>query len=116
MLPRSRDFFVRDPPSPTFVLGSIPRNGGVIMAQWEVTREKLELFPHPNPAVERLELGRAGQYQVVVGKGTFVDGSTIIFVPEKSVLPDQIADEGDRRKYLVGPQKNRVKAIQLQKE
>lgn len=86
------------------------------MAQWKVTREQLELFPHPNPAVERLELGKAGQYQVVVGKGTFTSGSTIIFVPEKSVLPDAIADEGDRRKYLVGPQKNRVKAIQLQKE
>jgi RNA ligase (TIGR02306 family) len=86
------------------------------MAQWKVTRERLELFPHPNPAVERLELGKAGQYQVVVGKGTFKSGSTIIFVPEKSVLPDAIADEGDRRKYLVGPNKNRVKAIQLQKE
>ncbi|MDB5321237.1 MAG: hypothetical protein JWN40_2868 [Phycisphaerales bacterium] len=86
------------------------------MAQWKVTREQLELFPHPNPAVERLELGKAGQYQVVVGKGAFQSGSTIIFVPEKSVLPDAIADEEDRRKYLVGPQKNRVKAIQLQKE
>jgi RNA ligase (TIGR02306 family) len=86
------------------------------MAQWKVTREQLELFPHPNPAVERLEIGKAGQYQVVVGKGTFRSGSTIIFVPEKSVLPDAIADEGDRRKYLVGPLKNRVKAIQLQKE
>ena len=86
------------------------------MAQWKVTREKLELFPHPNPAVERLELGKAGQYQVVVGKGAFTSGSTIIFVPEKSILPDAIADEEDRRKYLVGPDKNRVKAIQLQKE
>ena len=86
------------------------------MAQWKVTREKLEIFPHPNPAVERLELGKAGQYQVVIGKGAFASGSTIIFVPEKSVLPDVIADEEDRRKYLVGPEKNRVKAIQLQKE
>ena len=86
------------------------------MAQWKVTRERLELFPHPNPAVERLELGKAGQYQVVVGKGAFVNGGTIIFVPEKSILPDAIADEEDRRKYLVGPEKNRVKAIQLQKE
>jgi RNA ligase (TIGR02306 family) len=86
------------------------------MAQWKVTRERLELFPHPNPAVERLELGKAGQYQVVVAKGSFANAATIIFVPEKSVLPDAIADQGDRRKYLVGPLKNRVKAIQLQKE
>jgi RNA ligase (TIGR02306 family) len=86
------------------------------MAQWKVTREKLELFPHPDPAVLRLELGKAGQYQVVVGKGLFQNGSTIIFVPEKSILPDAIADDGDRRKHLVGDQKNRVKAITLQKE
>lgn len=86
------------------------------MAQWKVTREQIQIFPHPNPEVLRLELGKCGQYQVVVGKGIFKDGSTIIFVPEKSVLPDSIADEGDRRKYLIGTEKNRVKALVMQKE
>jgi len=86
------------------------------MAQWKVTREKIQLFPHPNPEVLRLELGKVGQYQVVVGKGIFKNESIVIFVPEKSVLPDAIADEGDRRKYLVGPEKNRVKALVMQKE
>jgi RNA ligase (TIGR02306 family) len=86
------------------------------MAQWKVTREQIEIFPHPNPEVLRLELGKAGQYQVVVGKGIFQNGSTIIFVPEKSVLPDSIADEGDRRKHLTGTNKNRVKSMVMQKE
>jgi RNA ligase (TIGR02306 family) len=86
------------------------------MANWCVTREKIQILPHPNPAVERLELGKVGQYQVVVGKGIFQDGTVVIFVPEKSILPDSIADDGDRRKYLVGENKNRVKAIQMQKE
>lgn len=86
------------------------------MAVWRVTRERIQLFPHPNPLVERLELGRLGQYQVVVGKGIFKDGSIVIFVPEKSVLPDNIADEGDRRKYLAGSKQDRIKCHVMQKE
>src|SRR5665213_655341 len=86
------------------------------MADWKVTRDSIQIFPHPDPRVLRLELGKVGQYQVVVGKGIFKDNTTVIFVPEKSVLPDVIADEGDRRKYLVGTEKNRVKALQMQKE
>jgi RNA ligase (TIGR02306 family) len=86
------------------------------MAQWKVTREEIKIFPHPNPQVERLELGKVGQYQVVVQKGLYQSGTTVIFVPEKSILPDAIADVGERRKYLTGTEKNKVKALVMQKE
>jgi RNA ligase (TIGR02306 family) len=86
------------------------------MADWKVTREQIKLIPHPDKEVQRLELGIVGQYQVVVGKGIFKDGTTVIFAPDKSILPDSIANEGDRRKYLVGQEKNRVKAIKLRGE
>jgi RNA ligase (TIGR02306 family) len=86
------------------------------MADWKIFRDKIKLIPHPDPAVERLELGIVGGFQVVVGKGIFKDGTVVIFAPDKSLLPNEIADEGDRRKYLVGPQQNRVKAIKLRNE
>jgi RNA ligase (TIGR02306 family) len=86
------------------------------MATWKVSREQMELFPHPKKDVEKLELGRLGDYQVVVGKGIFKNGQSVIFVPSRSILPDNIADEGDRRKYLTGQLKNKVKSIRLQGE
>jgi RNA ligase (TIGR02306 family) len=86
------------------------------MADWKIFRDKIKLIPHPDPAVERLELGIIGGFQVVVGKGIFKDGTVVIFAPDKSLLPNEIADEGDRRKYLVGPEQNRVKAIKLRNE
>lgn len=31
------------------------------MADWKVSREVIEIFPHPNPEIVGLELGRVGQ-------------------------------------------------------
>src|SRR5689334_18187949 len=84
------------------------------MADWKVSREAIELFPHPD--AEKLELGKVGQYQVVVGKGMYKNGDSVIFAPDKSLLPDEIADKDDIRKYLSGSNKDRVKAIKLRGE
>jgi RNA ligase (TIGR02306 family) len=81
---------------------------------WKVSKEQIKLFPHPN--AEKLELGRLGDFQVVVQKGLYKDGDTVIFLPDKSVLPDAIAGQGDMRKYLVGEFKNRIKAVKLRQE
>lgn len=86
------------------------------MAEWKVAREEVVILPFPKEGVDRLELARLGNRQAVVQKGKFKTGDVVIFVPEKSLLPDVIADEGDRRKYLVGTLKNRVKAVRLQGE
>ena len=39
------------------------------MAEFKVSAERVELFPHPN--AERLEIARAGEFGFVVGKGQY---------------------------------------------
>ena len=79
------------------------------MSNFKVSKEKIALFVHPN--AEKLELGRVGSYQVVVQKGLYQDGDEVIFAPEKSVLTGQLKSEYEQ--YLVGPNKDRVKAVRL---
>lgn len=79
------------------------------MSNFKVSKEKIALFTHPN--AEKLELGRVGSYQVVVQKGLYKDGDEVIFAPEKSVLTGQLKSEYEQ--YLVGPNKDRVKAVRL---
>lgn len=82
------------------------------MSQWKVSKEKIEVFTHPN--AELLVLGKVGSYQIVVQKGLYNDGDEVIFAPEKSVLTGEIKSEFE--KYLAGPDKNRVKAVRLRGE
>lgn len=82
------------------------------MAEWKVSREPVVVKPHYN--ADALELAQVGDYQLVVKKGEFTTGDVVLFVPEKSVLPDNIAEPF--RDYLVGPDKNRVKSIRLRGE
>ena len=82
------------------------------MSNWKVSKQRIALFPHPN--AEKLELGKVGTYQVVVQKGLYQDGDEVVFVPEKSVLTGVLLSEFAN--YLVGPEKNRVKAIALRGE
>lgn len=84
------------------------------MSTWKVSVEEIKLFPHPNPEVERMELGKLGSYQVVVEKGLHQDGAAVVFIPEKSVLPDYIKKEFEN--YLAGPNKDRVKSVRLKGE
>jgi hypothetical protein len=53
------------------------------MSNWKISKEKIEVFTHPN--AELLVLGKVGSYQVVVQKGLYNDGDEVIFAPEKSV-------------------------------
>jgi RNA ligase (TIGR02306 family) len=82
------------------------------MSQWKVSKEKIELFVHPN--ADALEIGKVGTYQVVVQKGLYKDGDEVVFAPEKSVLTGDIKAEFE--KYLSGTEKNRVKAVRLRGE
>lgn len=82
------------------------------MSNFKVSKEKISLFTHPN--ADALMLGRVGSYQVVVQKGLYNDGDEVVFAPEKSVLTGQIKSEFE--KYLVGPNKDRVKAVRLRGE
>lgn len=82
------------------------------MSNWKVSKEKIALFTHPN--ADSLELGKVGSYQVVVQKGLYKDEDEVVFAPEKSVLTGDIKAEFE--KYLVGPGKDRVKAVRLRGE
>lgn len=82
------------------------------MADWKVSKEQIKLFEHPN--ADKMQLGRVGDYQVCVQKGVYKDGDIVLFFPEKSLLPDRLAEP--YRKYLAGSDKNRVKAARLRGE
>ena len=82
------------------------------MAQWQVVRDKIQLFPHPN--ADSLQLGKVGQFQVVVQKGLYEDGDEVLFAPRHSILPDYLAE--GFRSYLKGKEKNRVGSVRLRGE
>ena len=47
------------------------------MSNWKVSKEKIELFVHPD--AESIEIGKVGSYQVVVQKGLYNNGDEVIF-------------------------------------
>lgn len=84
------------------------------MATFEVTIEKIEIFPHPN--ADKLELARVGLYNVVVGKGQFQSGDSVLYVPEYAVLPEPIITALGLTGKLAGSKNDRVKPIKLRGE
>jgi RNA ligase (TIGR02306 family) len=82
------------------------------MSNWKVSKQEIELFSHPE--ADTLQLAKIGTYQVVIKKDQYKTGDIVIFAPEKSMLTGAI-EEGFKP-YLVGPNKNRVKAIRLRGE
>ena len=82
------------------------------MSNFKVSKEKIELFSHPN--ADNLQIGKIGSYQVIVKLGDYKDGDEIVFAPEKSILSGELKSEWE--KYLVGPNKDRVKGIRLRGE
>lgn len=84
----------------------------IIMSTFKVSKQKIELFVHPN--ADALQIGKVGSYQVVVQKGLYQDGDVVVFAPEKSILTGAIRENFE--KYLVGPNQDRVKAVRLRGE
>ena len=67
--------------------------------------------PHPN--ADRLELAVVGNYRVIVRKGEFRAGDLVAYIPEASVLPDELVERLDIRAYLAGTRHDRVHAARL---
>lgn len=82
------------------------------MATWKVIKGRAEVFPHPN--ADKLEIVKVDKFQAIAQKGLYQNGDEVIFAPEKSILPDILA-EGFRN-YLKGPEANRVGSIKLRGE
>jgi RNA ligase (TIGR02306 family) len=78
---------------------------------------KVEIKPHPN--ADAIEIAQVGDYQSIVKKGQFVDGELGVYIPEQSLLPDDLLrlmgfwDELNQKGTLSGWHGNRVKAIKL---
>src|SRR6185312_807199 len=80
------------------------------MSSFEVKIHRIKVEAHPN--ADRLEIGRiVGQdYQFIVGKGQFTDGSLFVYIPEAAIVPDWLLEEMGLVGKLNGLAKNRVKA------
>ncbi|MFD0850638.1 RNA ligase (ATP), partial [Actinomadura adrarensis] len=84
------------------------------MSTLRVTAERLTIHPHGN--ADALELAQVGLYRAVVGKGQFQSGDWALYIPEGSVLPDELIAELGLDGKLAGSKKNRVKAVRLRGE
>ncbi len=88
------------------------------MSQRQVIKAKVKLFPHPN--AEKLELCKVGPFQLVVQKGLYQGGDTVIVAPEKAVLPPHLAQHYTNTdtgvSYLRGENHDRVGIIRLRGE
>jgi len=88
------------------------------MSEWKVIADQIEIFPHPN--ADKMELGRVGSFQVVVGKGLYKTGDLVVFAPKRSILPADLrkffVNEETGKSYLRGPNEDRVGAIRLRGE
>lgn len=82
------------------------------MARFDVVVRALDAVePHPN--ADRLELAAIGGYRAVVGKGQFEAGELVAYIPEASVLPEDLIEQMGLHGKLAGPQHNRVHAVRL---
>ncbi len=94
-----------------FKLGVFFSNG-MTMASFDVRVCTLDAVePHPN--ADRLELAVVGGYRAVVGKGQFVAGEAVAYLPEAAVLPPDLIEALGLTGKLAGPQANRVHAVRL---
>jgi RNA ligase (TIGR02306 family) len=82
------------------------------MAIWKVATYEAVVLKHE--AADALEILKLGGFQCVVAKGAYSSGQKLVFAPEKSVLPDALAEPF--RKYLAGVNKDRVKSVRLRGE
>lgn len=78
---------------------------------------RVRIEPHPN--ADAIEIARVGDYQSIVKKGQFEDGSLAIYIPEQAVLPEWLLkamnfwDAEKNKGSLSGSLGNRVRAIKL---
>jgi RNA ligase (TIGR02306 family) len=70
-----------------------------------------QIRPHPN--ADRLEIAEILGWQVVVGKGTYQPGDSVIYVPPDAVVPAEWADRWGVAKYLSN---GRVRCARLRGE
>lgn len=81
------------------------------MSDFQAPIVKLEIREHPN--AHSLEIAKIDGYECIVGKGEFRSGDLAVYIPEQSVLPQELIERLGLVDKLSGSAKNRVKAIKL---
>ncbi|MFD8080216.1 RNA ligase (ATP) [Kitasatospora sp. NPDC059722] len=84
------------------------------MSTLRVTAEKLVVLEHPN--ADALELAQVGLYRAVVAKGVYRTGDYAVYIPEQSVLPEELIAELGLTGKLAGSKADRVRAVRLRGE
>lgn len=81
------------------------------MASFEVNVKTIEVLNHPN--ADKLDLAKVDGYMSIIPKNKYKTGDKVVYIPEQSIVPDNIIKELGLEGKLAGKQKNRVKAIKL---
>ena len=81
------------------------------MSTFTVIVERVLIYCHPQ--ADRLEIAQVGDYQSVVGKGTFQTNDLVAYIPEQALVPQNLLAEMGLEGRLAGKDKNRVKAVRL---
>jgi RNA ligase (TIGR02306 family) len=81
------------------------------MSEFKTEVVRITVTEHPN--ADRLEIAHVGDYQSIVGKGTFQTGDLVAYIQEGSLVPEPILEELNLTGKLAGSDRNRVKAVRL---
>lgn len=83
------------------------------MSTFRVPVVEITISEHPD--ADKLEIARATNmdYNMIVPKGVYHTGDTVIYIPEQSIVPDSLLEDLGLTGKLAGRKHNRVKAIRL---
>lgn len=83
------------------------------MSTFKVPVIEIEVFDHPN--ADRLDVAKATtmDYHMIIPKGQYKTGDTVVYIPEQAIVPESILQEIGLEGKLAGKDKNRVKAMRL---
>jgi len=83
------------------------------MSSFECLVVKVVVEKHPDPEVTKIELVKIGGYVSIAPIGVFKTNDLAVYIPEASIVPENILIELNLVGRLHGSDKNRVKAIKL---
>lgn len=83
------------------------------MATFECPVVRVNITDHPN--ADRLEIAKieGKAYQSIVPKDKFETGDLAAYIPEDSIVPEDVQERLGVKGYLAGPDKNRVRTVRL---
>lgn len=81
------------------------------MSDFKCPVVEVTIEDHPN--ADRLEVATHAGFKCIVPKGQMETGDWAVYIPEGSIVPDDLLDDMGLTGKLAGADKNRVKAVRL---